>query len=114
MQRIYPCLHAHRERVCQRLLQGVSCWPLKDCLSDVCRSPSKNVLPVPLSEGEDWHAGDSPHSQTSSRGVGGTGLLGTPKAGSLGSEAGHSSAENIRLASDNARLAAENKKLAEQ
>lgn len=78
----------------------------------MCRTPSRTVLPVPLSEGEEWQAGDSPHSHTSSRSN--TGLLGTPKGGSLGSEADLLASENGRLASENARLVADNKRLAEQ
>lgn len=76
-----------------------------------CRSTSKSVQPVPLSEGDEWHAGDSPQSHTSSRGGGATG---TPKLGSMGSELDLFCADNSRLAAENARLVAENKRLAEQ
>ncbi|CAL8464396.1 g3931 [Coccomyxa elongata] len=74
-------------------------------------SPSKSVQPVPLSEGEEWHAGDSPQSHTSSRGGGAAGTL---KLGSVGSELDLFCTDNSRLAAENARLVAENKRLAEQ
>lgn len=95
------------------------------------RSPSKSVLPLPLSEAEK-QAGDSPHSQVSSHSAcdgaarlpgtpqsGSLGspvspLPGSPKLGSLGSETELLSAENGRLLSENARLTAENLRLAEQ
>ena len=73
------------------------------------RSTSKSVQPVPLSEGDEWQADDSPQSCISSHGA-----AGTSKLGSAGSELDLACADNSRLAADNARLVAENKRLAEQ